>query len=259
MAAIFEHELPLRLLKYEDGAFSVFDTSADQFNGDYDILSHVWGDPADPYECGIDGVGWAVPISKEKLGNIMRLMESAGLNYLWVDCICINQDDKWELSTEMAKMYRYYKNARRCHALIEMDFVWSPQEIVDNLKFIDHIVFHMEGAAMASEARLTDNLTARLNMWAGRDWAFPMDRSMVRSAGIELGLLNCYSTSMKYVRSLFNHEYFSRVWTFQEILLGKNIAMWGINHGKISHLGELDRWMDLAIDCRDKAIKLQHG
>jgi len=33
--------------------------------------------------------------------------------------------------------------------------------------------------------------------------------------------------------------YFSRVWTFQEMLIGKNIAMWGINEKSISCIGEL--------------------
>jgi hypothetical protein len=47
------------------------------------------------------------------------------------------------------------------------------------------------------------------------------------------------------------------MWTFQEMILGKNITMWGINHKSISCIGEFHTWMDLATDSKDKAAKLQ--
>lgn len=84
-----------------------------------------------------------------------------------------------------------------------------------------------------------------------------MEASTVRSAAIDMGVLNCYSMCITRVRSLFNNSYFSRVWTFQEMLLGKNIIMYGINEQGISCIGELDTWMDLARDSQDKAFKLR--
>jgi hypothetical protein len=72
-----------------------------------------------------------------------------------------------------------------------------------------------------------------------------------------MGVLNCYSTCISYVRSLFDNPYFTRMWTFQEMILGKNITMWGINPKSISCIGEFNTWMDLATDSKDKAAKLQ--
>lgn len=83
-----------------------------------------------------------------------------------------------------------------------------------------------------------------------------MERSTARSASVDMGVLNCYSTCIKHVRSLFANPYFSQVWTFQEMLLGKNITLWGINLDSTSCIGELDIWMDLATDSKDKAYKL---
>lgn len=137
-----------------------------------------------------------------------------------------------------------------------MSVVLNPQVIMENLQFINHILFHMGGAALASEANLTQNLIDQLSVWGKRDWAFPLDASVVRSAGIDMGVLNCYSTCINQVRSLFDNPYFSRVWTFQEMLLGKNITMYGINEQQISCIGELDAWMDLATETKDKAHKL---
>ncbi|RYP54129.1 hypothetical protein DL768_001014 [Monosporascus sp. mg162] len=209
------------------------------------------------YMPGIPGVTWRVPIRPEKLNDIKRLMISSGSKYLWCDCVCLNQEDEDEKAVEIAKMFEYYKSARMCHILLDMPQVWNPQEIVDNLKFIDHTLSHMGGTALASEARLTENLTKRLSKWADSDeWAFPVDKVIVRSAAVDMGVLNCYATCINHVRSLFDNMYFTRVWTFQEMILGKNITLWAVNPERIDHIGELDTWMDLAADSKDKAYKL---
>lgn len=249
--------LPSRLLGHINGNLFVFDPRS--YRVDYfDIISYTWGRETAPYNCGINGVNWDVTIPRGKLEDIRRLMVSSGVQYMWADCVCINQADTSEKSAEISKMYEYYRSARMCHILIDLPEVWNPQHIVDNLKFIDHILSHMGGAALASEARgLTENLTHRLSTWANREWTFPVDKSTVRSAAIDMGVLNCYSTCISHVRSLFDNLYFSRVWTFQEMILGKNITMWGINPNSISYIGELHTWIDLATDSKDKAFKLQ--
>jgi hypothetical protein len=72
-----------------------------------------------------------------------------------------------------------------------------------------------------------------------------------------MGVLNCYATCISQVTSVFRNEYFSRVWTFQEMILGKNILMWGVNKKTINEIGQFDTWMDLATDSKDKALKLR--
>jgi hypothetical protein len=249
--------LPSRLLRQINGVFSVFDPRADQVR-EFDIISYTWGDPVEPYNCGIPSVTWDLKINNKKLKDIQRFMVAAGVQDLWVDCVCINQFDEREKAVEISNMFIYYKNARRCHILLDMPQVWNPQEIVDDLKFVDHILAHMGGAALASEAMLTEKLINRLSHWATkRDWTFPVDEMTVRSAAIDMGVLNCYSTCIHHVRSLFENPYFTRVWTFQEMILGKNITMWAINPNTISEIGALHIWMDLATDATDKAFKLQ--
>ena len=177
---------------------------------------------------------------------------------MWVGCVCINQADAREKFDEIAKMYEYYKNARMCLILIDMPEVWYPQGIVDDLKFLDHILTHMGGAALGSEALgLSGNVVNGLSTWANKEWTFGVEKLTVRAAAVDAGVLNCCSTCVSHVRSLFDNLYFSRMWTFQEMMLGKNITMWGINLESISYIGELDIWMDLATESKDKAYKLQ--
>jgi hypothetical protein len=252
-----ESVLPSRLLGRINEDFFVFDPRNSSHGVEYfDIISYTWGDTVPAYNCKINGVDWDLKINDKKLKDIKRFMISAGVQYLWVDCLCINQTESPEKSAEIAKMYQYYKSARMCHILLDMEEVWDPQYIVDNLQFIDHILSHMGGAALASEANLSPNLSKHLSAWANTSWAFGLDKSIVRSAAIDMGVLNCYSTCVGYVRSLFDNPYFTRVWTFQEMLLGKNITMWGNDGTRLSHIGELTTWMDLATDSKDKALKL---
>lgn len=249
--------LPLRLLSHTNGKFKVIDTSDPaQVVKEFDIITYTWGAKTQPYNCGIEGVDWNVKITPRKLVDIKRLMVESNIRYLWVDCVCLNQDDQKEMAVEVLRMYEYYKSARKCYILMEMDEVWDPQDIVDNLKFIDHILVHTDGEALASEAMLSRNMIQRLSSWGTAKWMFPIDRSTVRSAAVDMGVLNCYSTCISRVRSVFDNSYFFRVWTFQEMLLGKNITMYGINGHRISCVGELATWMDLATDAKDKAYKL---
>ncbi|KAK3380808.1 hypothetical protein B0H63DRAFT_494827 [Podospora didyma] len=147
---------------------------------------------------------WAVTVSEEKLVEIKRLMVVANVQYMWVDCVRLNQDDNREKS-------------------------FDPQHIVDDLKSLDNVLYYMAGAAVASDAMLAPNVLNQLRT----------------AAAVEPGLLNCYATCISHIRTLSVNLYFSRVWTFQEMILGK-ITMWGF-----------DTWMELAKDATDKAIKLE--
>ena len=215
--------LPLRFLSQTNGKFYITDPRVQRVDH-YDIISYTWGDTVAPYRCDIHGLDWELILRQEKLEQIKRFMIKSNVQHLWVDSLCIKQLDEKEKSFEIAKMFEYYKNARVCHILVSLPEVCDPQEIVDNLKFLDHVLFHMGGAAMASDAMgLTENVIKRLSAWANRGWAFPIDRAIVRSAAIDMGVLNCYSTCINQVRSLFHNFYFTRVWTFQEILLGSDL------------------------------------
>ncbi|KAF7514062.1 hypothetical protein GJ744_004387 [Endocarpon pusillum] len=249
--------LPPRLLCQINGNFSVVDPRHEGVN-EFDIISYVWGPEVEAYDCAIPGVNWGIKLGRDKLNDIKRLMVSAPMRYLWVDAVCINQTDPTEKSIELSKMYEYYRSASFCHILIDLPKVWNPQEIVDHLRFLDHVLLSTRGSGIASQAvGLTQKMAADLAWWANQNWTFRMNKRKVQAAAIDTEVLNCYSTCIGHVRSVFRNLYFSRVWTFQEMLLGNNITMWGINPERISCLGALGIWMDLAIESEDKAVKLR--
>ncbi|KAJ0419154.1 heterokaryon incompatibility protein-domain-containing protein [Aspergillus carlsbadensis] len=270
----------------------------------FDIVSYRWGQKVEPWSCaersedwdGLLGVTWRIKVTKAKMKELLRLMEEADIEFLWADCVCVDQENEAEKSAEIGRMYEYYKSADRCHIIINMDdvldppnthksetkgqnqdqkgeglennaetssgatvrhsSVWNPQAIVDDLKFLDHVLHHTVIAAVATDALLTPHVVEQLSAWETAPWLFQISQMAVRAAAVEPGIVNCYATCVKHVRSLFRNLYFSRVWTFQEMLLGKNITMWGVDLSVMECIGQFDTWMDLAVDASDKAAKL---
>ncbi|KAF1924437.1 uncharacterized protein M421DRAFT_72285 [Didymella exigua CBS 183.55] len=248
---------PLRLLRQHQGTFTLVDMRHTHVNS-FDIISHRWYPAEDiAYGHGIGGLDWAIRISREKITHIKDFMIAADVEYLWLDCICIRQDNEEEKAGEVPKMFEYYKSAKTCHILMRMPAVWDPKEMVHELKFVDHVMYHMGGSSLSSEApNLSKATVDRLKHWAEAPWRFSIPEATATSAALDLGVLNCYATCVRNVILLFANEYFTRVWTFQEMILGKNVTLWAIDGDSVSGIGELDVWLDLATDACDRALKL---
>ncbi|GAP84468.1 putative heterokaryon incompatibility protein OR [Rosellinia necatrix] len=248
---------PRYLLCREDDKFFVFDTGGRTY--EYDIVSYCWGAEVEEYDCKIDGVNWLVRISEKKIAQFKKLMRRQDVKCMWVDSLCINKSDKQHESEELSKMFQYYKQARNCYLLMDTPKAFNPEQIADDLKFLDHIQSNIGGASMISGSQmLAPGLRERHARWAEKEtWIRDeMPKAMLKSAGIDLGVMNCYNTCANHVMSLFSNKYFTRVWTFQEMILGKNIEIIGVTRRKMSNIGSLHQWMELAYDCRDKASKL---
>ncbi|KAJ8115202.1 hypothetical protein ONZ43_g4721 [Nemania bipapillata] len=249
---------PRYLLGHENSKFFVFETGDSTY--DYDIVSYCWGKEVDPYyEEKIEGVNWPLTINKNKVNRFKELMRRQGVRYMWVDSICIDKTNKRHEAEELSKMFEYYKHAKNCYLLIDMPGLFNPTKIAGDLKLLDHILSNIGGASLVADSmRLSRELEERRRRWAEDEFWIRQElpKSKVTTAGIDLGVLNCYNTCILNVQSLFGNKYFTRVWTFQEMILGKNIQIIGVTKGEMSSIGPLQEWMDLASDCMDKAAKL---
>ncbi|KAH8589846.1 hypothetical protein B0O99DRAFT_599482 [Bisporella sp. PMI_857] len=175
--------LPSRLLStlIASSEFSILAANALPIVRVFGIISHTWGDRKKNYECGIPGVDWELTIDPMKIEEIKKLMTQEDvLPFMLVDCLCLNQADADGKSAEIAMVYGYYRSARKRHTLVDMKEVWDPQEVVDNLKFVDHIRTNIKSTSISSEAKLTVNMNKRLSMWANKAaWAFPWTRQLL--------------------------------------------------------------------------------
>lgn len=91
---------------------------ADEDIPPYAILSHTWGADeltiaqftADDVQTHAHKTGYA------KIQHCCRLAAAAGLDYVWVDTVCIDKSSSAELTEAINSMFRWYKNAVVCHA-----------------------------------------------------------------------------------------------------------------------------------------------
>ena len=110
---------PIRLVATQD--LSVVETKG-QNVGPYVAISHTWG-RHHLDACDRDHTAGAcyrdTPGNEVKMREIQCAVKELGVEYFWMDNMCINQSDEQEKIDEIKKMGDYYKNARSCLAHLD--------------------------------------------------------------------------------------------------------------------------------------------
>jgi hypothetical protein len=84
----------------------------------YNALSYCWGDPNFRLKIFVNGVQMAVTVN---LYDATWQLRALKIYDIWVDAICINQEDKTERSLQVRFMKRIYERARGVIAWLGMD------------------------------------------------------------------------------------------------------------------------------------------
>jgi hypothetical protein len=77
----------------------------------YEALSYVWGEMRNPGRLTLNGLEMAITNNLE--GTLLQLRSEMDDRLLWVDAICINQEDTKERSHQVQPMRVIYTTARR--------------------------------------------------------------------------------------------------------------------------------------------------
>lgn len=77
----------------------------------YDALSYVWGDLAKPQKIAVDAQYLLVTDNLHKA--IYHLRDRYIERFVWIDAVCINQDDTREQEAQIRMMWRIYSLANR--------------------------------------------------------------------------------------------------------------------------------------------------
>jgi len=73
----------------------------------FDALSYVWGDPSAIKEiqfCGLSRL-----VTENLFEALTRLREEGDSKWIWIDALCINQDDKTEKNHQVPLMRQIYR------------------------------------------------------------------------------------------------------------------------------------------------------
>lgn len=184
-------ERQIRLLKIKQGSFldgicCSLSTAILTDNPHYDALSYVWGNKNAEEPIIVDGIPVLVTENLEAAMRHLRRLDRSII--IWIDALCINQNNTLERNQQVSLMSAIYRGAQEVFAWLgdidaETDKVLSMMEI-----FSDDLWLHWDS-----------------------DLSPSISEEMV-SASQFLGL-----------RSLLGRPWWTRVWTVQEAILPEHL------------------------------------
>ena len=186
----------------------------------YSALSYTWGEPlVDPpasrqnvklEECVIHiksaGQIYVMPVTTNLFDCLTYLTKKGFSDYLWVDALCIDQQDVDEKSSQVSNMGIIYSAAVQV-------IVWlgiPAMDLSDVLWIID--TFHR---AIKAFAKRHGRQAAGSN-WQSTDPEFYYN---------QLGIEDPGQRWIAYAKFFQDFRWFSRGWVFQELALAKNVVL----------------------------------
>lgn len=156
---------------------------------EFTALSYTWADASGDRslrETIFIGSEWApLPITSNCAAALRRLRSQTEVRVVWVDSICIDQDNTSERSHQVGLMRDIYSNARRVIIFLGDD-----------------------GTTQTPEGALMRRMSEEA-FYAGRGVQFRWTRERDYPA----------------VQALFSRPYWSRIWVIQEVLLSKEAVV----------------------------------
>ncbi|KEZ43251.1 hypothetical protein SAPIO_CDS4947 [Scedosporium apiospermum] len=161
----------------------------------YSALSYVWGERSHPRTILVDGA--PVPITANLFAALRRLRRDREPLELWVDALCINQDDVQERNHQVRLMGDVYKRADEV-------LMWLG-EAEDDSHLAAELVDTLHGIIRGKDPRETGN----------------EDRKA--QSILDLCLGEGIAPGLQALNSLLDRQYWDRVWIVQEVLLSKRL------------------------------------
>ncbi|KAH7126527.1 heterokaryon incompatibility protein-domain-containing protein [Dactylonectria estremocensis] len=153
----------------------------------YEALSYVWGETTYPKNIRMEGVD--VTVTNNLFLALSKLRRHNEDRVLWVDALCINQEDIDERSSQVSLMGSIYKEAQNVAVYLGQE--WDGHDIAFD---------YLELAAAQCEYHFSPSMTPRLEVGGHDASSTIMRENLIR---------------------FFESQWFRRVWTVQEYVLAK--------------------------------------
>ena len=166
----------------------------------YEALSYVWGSPDDTWSVSVlDGdTASSLQVRSNLLSALQSLRSRTESRLLWIDALCINQDDVEERNMQVQRMVSIFSSASRV-------IVWLGLESDDSRLALEHMQY------LGKQVEITnDNYFLPAPGCLHPDW-FLSERYLPWDDGI-----------WRAVTRILHREWWVRVWTRQEIRLANS-------------------------------------
>lgn len=190
----------------------------------YEALSYTWGPPSDQPRDYIWLQGCPLPIKPNLEAALRSLRLPNQRRRLWIDAICINQDDVDERSRQVQYMRSIYKHAARVVVWlgsrtpgIEEAFQIAERFAEIRETLARELNSSASGSASALAAASSSSATDRGGSGSTTSPAVRLDQTAINSF-IGSMVEDLPDTSMQNLRDLFERPYFRRCWCVQEVV-----------------------------------------
>jgi len=156
--------------------------------GDYVALSYTWGNPDCTRTIIVNGQEVIVRSNLEAALRVLREKEPIRMGFaIWIDALCINQDDMPERNEEVKRMRKIYKQARDV-------VVWLGEEGNDSAQAMRLLKILAKSVADGTDRNLGNTLRETPNFLGHGSW--------------------------RALCQLMERPYWDRLWIMQEIAMG---------------------------------------
>ncbi|KAM0347651.1 hypothetical protein ACHAPU_004664 [Fusarium lateritium] len=205
----------IRLIHVEPGVSDSISIQLSNVNLDtqpaFWALSYVWGPREDPAVVTINGFAFSVTRNLYHALDEYRRQFSendgnTASSYLWVDAICLNQNDHVEKSIQVPRMSLIYGRCERVLAWlgpVEDDDMADVRQLADKLKLF-------EVPADPSHQSISED--DRINAFRKSAYSDPQAAAEVESV-------------RRALRSIGHRPWFRRIWILQEAVLAQRQPM----------------------------------
>lgn len=190
----------------------------------YRALSYVWGDSRRKCPITLNGQPFFVTANLEAALRNLRLTPSVQTPHLWIDAICIDQENFSERDEQVLRMRRIYHEADMVIIWLgdEQDGAGSPVPAGASLRMwaLDPVSLRSP-RMIGSVFKLIEMLSVLFNIM----------KTMGASRGYDLWKTNVSSEDMVIMNDihvwerlsrLFHREWFERLWIIQELGVSRN-------------------------------------
>lgn len=199
----------------------------------YEALSYVWGDTTQSRSIHCNGLRFRVTESLYNALDHLRYPDT--WRRIWVDQLSINQVDQDELMNQVGQMGAIYSSATRVIVWLgtcdnKMALAWELLEETTLSSSLARSDFLQSSSAPSTPSKSPRRIPNRscVSKYLNRASS---SRESLASSTSSLSSLNGHTPirpknkrhdtppSLKYALSIFQHAWFRRKWTFQEIVL----------------------------------------
>ena len=178
----------------------------------YEALSYMWGEPDDlGIQIWVNGSLFAVRENLWHALQVLRLKERGEDTGLWIDALCINQDDFGERGHQVGFMGEIFQRAKRV-------LVWlgCPDYALDFELRKDSCCFTGRSVSTTFPLNNMEKFANRPLMEYGSEW---MHASISKQPKF-----------WEELAAIFELPYWSRLWIIQEIILARKLSLlWGVD------------------------------